>query len=202
MRENRLRLAAVVFALAATAEAQSPAPTTGHEGHMAAASGSSPARVLKPPPVLGQIPLVDSLGQGTSLRDVTDVQGPVFLNFIFTTCTTVCPVMSAGFGQFQKTLEKEGDRALLLSISIDPDLDTVPRLKAYAARHRAGASWRFLTGTAKSVEAAQRAFGAYRGDKNNHVPATYFRRGRNAPWQVVPGLANAGTLVSLLRGAP
>jgi cytochrome oxidase Cu insertion factor (SCO1/SenC/PrrC family) len=90
----------------------------------------------------------------------------------------------------------------LVSISIDPETDSVETLRAYAARHRAGASWRFLTGTPATTEAAQRAFGAYRGDRNNHAPATYLRRTRDSPWEVLDGLASAGTLLGAYRRGP
>jgi protein SCO1/2 len=154
---------------------------------------------MTPAPVIGDIPLIDSENRTTSLRDAVASDGPVFVNFIFTSCTTVCPVMSAGFAQLQNALGAERDRVRLVSISIDPDVDTVATLRAYASRYRAGASWRFLTGSRASVEAAQQAFGAYRGDKSNHAPATYFRRGPDGPWDAVNGLSSAEALLGLYR---
>ncbi len=181
-------------------QAQSPAGHAGHEGHTTAVRATAAARVLTPAPVIGDIPLLDSGDRTTSLRAAVDTDGPVFVNFIFTTCTTVCPVMSAGFAQFHDSLGADRARVRLVSVSIDPDVDTTATLRAYAARHRAGASWQFLTGSRASIEAAQRAFGAYRGDKSNHAPATYFRLARNGPWNAVDGLSSAGTLLTLVHG--
>lgn len=180
--------------------AEQSARTTGHDGHTPSAAAPPAATLLAPQPVIGEIPLVDSHNRLTSLRDALDTDDPVFVNFIFTSCTTVCPIMSAGFAQFHDRLGTDRDRVRLVSISIDPEVDTAAALAAYAARYRAGASWQFLTGTAPGIEAALRAFGAYRGDKTNHAPATYVRRGRTAPWQVVSGLSSAETLLSLVRG--
>jgi protein SCO1/2 len=86
-----------------------------------------------------------------------------------------------------------------VSISIDPDLDTVEALQRYAARYGAGSGWCLLTGTRESSVAAQRSFGAYRGDKMNHAPATFVRAARGAPWQVIEGLASGESLVEVVR---
>lgn len=182
-----------------TESAAKGAATSEQHHHPAAASEA--ARVVAPTPAIGDIPLVDSENRATSLREALAHDGPVFVNFIFTSCTTICPVMTAAFAQLHRALAADRENARLVSISIDPEVDTVATLAAYANRYHAGESWRFLTGSLASVEAAQRAFGAYRGDKNNHTPATYFRRGPTAPWQAVTGLSSAEALLALSRGS-
>jgi protein SCO1/2 len=124
----------------------------------------------------------------------------VLVNFIFTSCTTICPVMTKGFAQFQANLGDERQNVRLVSISIDPDIDTVDILRAYAERYDAGDSWRFLTGTAAAVEAAQRAFGALRGGKYNHAPTTYYRSSPASPWRAIEGLSSADALLRAYRG--
>jgi protein SCO1/2 len=185
----------------ALAFAQAPSGHEGHEGHMAAAAAKpSTMRVMSPQPVVGDVPLVDHQGRATSLRQAIDTDVPVLVNFIFTSCTTVCPIMSTAFAQLHEDLGEKRDRVRLVSISIDPETDTVEALRAYGVRFRAGASWQFLTGTAVASEAAQRAFGAYRGDKNNHAPATYLRRTRDSPWEALEGLSSAEMLLRAYRG--
>jgi protein SCO1/2 len=125
---------------------------------------------------------------------------PVLVNFIFTSCTTVCPIMTTGFARFQEQLGAERAHVRLVSISIDPETDTVEALRGYAARHRAGDSWQFLTGAASATQAAQRAFGAWRGDKTNHAPATYLRRTRDSQWEALEGLSSAQSLLRAYRG--
>lgn len=84
------------------------------------------------------------------------LQGKVWiLDFIYTHCTLVCPRMTAEMRKLQQQT-KEIAQARLLSVSIDPDRDTVPVLAAYAARHGADASrWLFLTGDKPSVRRMQ-----------------------------------------------
>jgi protein SCO1/2 len=185
----------------AVAVLSTPAPRQVHAGHVnherGSASGAALAasRVMKPQPVLREVGLVDQDGRATTLRSEVGGEGPVLVNFIFTSCTTICPVMSTAFAQFLAGLEPaERDRVRLVSISIDPDTDTADVLRAYAARYHAGPSWRFLTGTQAAVEAAQRAFATYRGDRSNHNPATYLRRSAKSPWEEIEGLSSAEAL--------
>jgi protein SCO1/2 len=187
-------------AVAQATAAPAPSAEEGHEAHRASAAAASRLRVMDPQPDLGEIPFVDQAGRSTSLRAALDTDEPVLLNFIFTSCTTVCPIMTAGFAQLRDRLGAERDGVRLVSISIDPDVDTVERLRAYAARHGAGGSWRFLTGSAAATRAAQIAFGAYRGDKGNHAPATYLRRARGASWEALDGLQSAQALLQAYRG--
>jgi protein SCO1/2 len=182
--------------------AQEPPAEDPHAAHRAAMAAAAPTvvpRVMPVQPVLGDVPLVDQRGRATTLRAVLDTELPVLLNFIFTTCTTVCPIMSTGFAQLHETLGPDRDRVRLVSISIDPEVDSVDALQAYAKRYRARDAWWLLTGTREASISAQRTFGAYRGDKMNHAPATYVRRSRDAPWEVIEGLSSGATLLSVWR---
>jgi len=184
----------VVAAGSIPATAQTP---TGHERHMAmmaAASKDAAVRLMAPQPAIGGIKLVDQTGQATTLNEAVGADKPVLLNFIFTTCTTICPVMSAGMSQFLTNLGTEQDTVRVISISIDPEIDTVTALREYAARYHAPPSWRLFTGTPAAIEAAQRAFGSYRGGKNNHEAATFVRASAHAPWIALDGFSSAATL--------
>ncbi|MFQ6616809.1 MAG: SCO family protein [Fidelibacterota bacterium] len=104
-------------------------------------------RPPEPPPVLGILPpfhLVDQNGEGFS-RD--DLLGKLWLaDFIFTTCSGPCPVMSGQFAQFQKRFSPMRDFRLL-SISVNPEYDTPAILREYGNRFGADHTrWTFLTG--------------------------------------------------------
>jgi protein SCO1/2 len=178
--------------------AQAP---TGHEGHHAPVVVSEPAaRVMDPQPVLPEVSFVDQAGEPTTLRQALTSDQPVLVNFIFTSCTTICPVMSAGMAQLMANLGGSRDDVRVVSISIDPAVDTVETLQAYALRYHAPPAWRFLTGTPAAVEAAQRAFGGYRGSKLSHAPGTYVRPAKDAPWIALDGFSSAETLRLASRG--
>lgn len=162
---------------------------------------ASPARPLAPQPAIPDVRLIDAEGHSVALREVLSGDRAVFVNFIFTSCTTICPLMSAGFSQFQASLGAERDHVRLVSISINPDTDTPEVLSAYAKRYHAGPSWVFLTGKSADVEAIERAFGAYRGDPVNHEPVTYVRRRAQAPWEALDGFSSVDRLMRALQPA-
>ena len=142
------------------------------------------------------VKLVDENGKSVSLRDMTNGQAPVMLNFIFTTCTTICPVMTSTFHQVQEKLGKNRKNVRMVSISIDPENDTPKKLKAYASKNMADGQWTFLTGTLENVIQAQKAFGAFAGEKMNHKPITFLKgNGADAQWVRLEGLAEAGQVI-------
>lgn len=142
------------------------------------------------------VTLRDADGKPVSLRGVLADKEPLMLNFIYTSCTSVCPAMT---GTFSRVQSKLGKAVRLVSISIDPEYDTPDRLKAYARRFEAGSQWTMLTGSLQDSVAVQRAFSAYRGDKMDHVAATFLRADPNQPWVRLDGLASADELVQEYR---
>ena len=122
------------------------------------------------------------------LQDIQDDK-PVFLNFIYTTCTAVCPVMTHTFATFEHELGPDSKNIHLVSVSIDPEQDTPARLKQYAKEFDAGTEWIFYTGTLEASIAVQKAFAAYRGDKMNHSPLTLIRPAPGKPWIRLDGFA-------------
>jgi protein SCO1/2 len=141
--------------------------------------------------------LEDSTGKTVRLRDVLAGDRPVAVNFIFTSCTTICPVMTATMLQTQHHLADETTKPEFVSITIDPDFDDAATLQQYAARY--GAKWTFLTGTRADVVAVLKAFDAYRGAKANHIAVTLLRAPNAEQWTRVEGLASANQLANLWR---
>ena len=144
------------------------------------------------------VELLDEQGRRVRLRELLAEDRPIALNFIFTSCTTVCPVMTASFLQMQKTMRTEQISApAFVSISIDPDFDTAPVLAAYARRF--GADWTFLSGETDDVVRVMRAFDAYRGGKANHAAITLMRAPHGKKWTRVEGLAPSEHLVHVWK---
>jgi protein SCO1/2 len=148
---------------------------------------------------LPPIKLVRDDNRSVSLPDEMNDGRPVILNFIYTTCTAVCPITSRTFEQLQDKLGDERDKVHMLSITIDPEQDTPERLAAYAHKFDAGAQWHFYTGTSEASLAAQRAFDVYNGDKMNHSPVTLLRAAPGASWLRVDGFASADDLLREYR---
>jgi protein SCO1/2 len=145
------------------------------------------------------VQLVRDDGRTVDLRRELNDGRIVVLNFIYTTCTTICPVSSQVFGQLQDRLGQDRDKVHLVSISIDPEQDTPQRLRAYAAQFRARAGWQHYTGTVQQSREAQLAFGAYRGDKMSHSPLTLVRAANGGRWVRYDGFATADELLAEIR---
>jgi protein SCO1/2 len=143
---------------------------------------------------LPDVALRDVSGSEVRLAAALGHEGPILLQFIFTTCPTICPVMSATFTTAQEKFGAELERVRMISISIDPEQDTPARLGDYARKFRARRQWLFLTGDTESVVAVQKAFDAYRGNKMRHEPLTFLRAGPGAPWVRLDGLLSAAQL--------
>jgi protein SCO1/2 len=124
---------------------------------------------------------------------------PVVLNFIFTTCTTICPLSSQVFSLLQRRLGADSRKVHLVSISIDPEQDTPARLRDYAGHFKAGAGWQHYTGTLQASIAAQKAFDVYQGDKANHSPVTLVRAAAGKGWTRLEGFASADDLLAEVR---
>ncbi len=155
---------------------------------------SAPAHYNVPP-----IQLVRDDGKIVSLPEEMNDGRPVVLDFIFTSCSSICPLMSEIFAQFQQRLGAERDQVHLMSISVDPEQDTPERLRAYARRFHAGPGWQHYTGTVEASLAAQRAFNAWRGDKMSHTPIIFLRVAPGQPWQRIDGFVTPSELLRQYR---
>ncbi len=99
---------------------------------------------------------------GRRLRFYDDIiRGKVVaINFIFTTCTDVCPLDTAQMRRVQEILgDRVGRDIHMYSISVDPARDTPAALRRFMRTYDVGPGWTFLTGAAADVELLQRRLG-------------------------------------------
>jgi cytochrome oxidase Cu insertion factor (SCO1/SenC/PrrC family) len=150
------------------------------------------------------VALFDATGESVRLRELLAQPRPVILQFIFTSCSTICPLLSATFSQAQSALEDMQLDYQMISISIDPEYDSAERLTAYGKRFHAGPNWTLLSGRKNDVHRVLEAFGAlYQGDnKMYHRPLFYLRAAPHAAWLRIEGFVSAAELAEQLRTLP
>ena len=151
------------------------------------------------------IPDVELLDQnGRKIHFYTDlVKGQtVVINFIFTTCTTICPPLGATFARVQKELgDKVGRDVRFISISVDPATDTPERLKAWGAKFHAADGWTFVTGNKPEVDKLLNALGASTARREDHSPTILIGNDAYGTWTRTYGLANTSRLVQIINDA-
>src|SRR6185369_8768677 len=145
-----------------------------------------------------QIPNVRVVDQnGRALDFYSDlVKGQtVAINFIFTTCTTVCPVLTATFRRVQTELEKSQSNVKLISVSVDPTVDTPERLRDFAEKFKAGPGWTFVTGDKIEIDSLLQRLGAGVGNKNDHTSMVLIGNDPSDVWTRTYGLSSPTVLM-------
>ena len=132
--------------------------------------------------------LVNQDGERVRLKSLLETDQPVVVDFIYGTCTTICPVLSAGMAALQRKLIKQGVQPRLVSISIDPENDTPQVMKAYLKRYGAKPGWYFLTGNRPDIDNVMQAFDAYISDKMTHKPLDFIRQPKDGSWVRLYGM--------------
>ena len=86
--------------------------------------------------------------------------GKIYIaDFFFTTCPTICPVMTANMADIQESI-RDDDEVMLLSHSVTPEIDSVPQLKKYALEKGViDSKWNLVTGSKKQIyELARKSY--------------------------------------------
>lgn len=123
----------------------------------------------------------------------------VVINAIFTTCSGVCPVMGTALKTIQERVgDRLGEDVHLISISLDPEVDTPEKLKAYADRFGARPGWYFLTGKTDNVEFALKKLGQYVEEKETHNAIILVGNNKTGLWKKAFGLADKSEIVAIV----
>ncbi|HXH29557.1 MAG TPA: SCO family protein [Bacteriovoracaceae bacterium] len=100
-------------------------------------------------PYYGAVPYFNFLDENGNSFGTNELKGKVYVaNFMFTTCTTMCPVLLKKMQTVQHRMRGVIDRAAIVSFTVDPETDTPEVLFKKARELKANAGvWRFLSGS-------------------------------------------------------
>lgn len=133
--------------------------------------------------------------QPVALIDYLQSDKPLLLEFIFTSCTTLCPSMSIKYANLQQRLGEQSAQVQLVSISIDPETDTPAVLRDYLQRYRAKPGWDFLTGEPQAIRQVMAAFNVSPSDMITQQAAILLRPPQGDLWVRIDGqLSNAALM--------
>ncbi len=125
----------------------------------------------------------------------------VAINFVFTTCTAICPSLTATFRRVQQDAAARGIDVQLISVSVDPTTDTPERLHDYAAKFKAGPGWTFVTGDKARIDSVLQGLGAAVSNKNDHTPMILIGNDASDYWTRAYGLTSPTKIVDILAEA-
>lgn len=146
------------------------------------------------------VTLLNQYGEEMRLySDLIDGKVVVISSF-FTSCTGVCPLLNGKLLEISKSQkDRLGHDLILISISVDPETDTVPRLKEYAGRYGDPDGWYFLSGKKENVEAALSKLGLYVDAREAHQNIFLVGNARTGLWKKAFGLAAGEDLVRIVE---
>ena len=121
----------------------------------------------------------------------------VAINFIFTACTSSCPLSTAIFKQVQKNLSQQ--KVQLITVTVDPANDTPERLFAFRKKFNAARGWVFVTGERQVISGLLKNLGVYSADKNDHSNMVIVGNDATHNWSRLYGLPQADEIISALQ---
>ncbi|HEX2832580.1 MAG TPA: SCO family protein [Thermoanaerobaculia bacterium] len=171
------RTASSVAATAASSNAQSPAAQ-----------------------YFGTLPLVDQNGKTVDLyRDLLHGR-TVVMNAFFAECKATCPIMASAYRAMQNRFaDRLGRDLVLISITVDPENDTPPKLKALATQLEAKNGWYFLSGTPDQVNAALRRVGLFAENRDGHSNLFLIGNDRTGLWKKALGVAGIDAVIDVVK---
>jgi protein SCO1/2 len=167
---------ALLLALASFGTASS----TGTQG----ADGSGAAREYFTDTIL-----VDQNGRSHRFYSDLVAGRVVIMNIIFTGCRSSCPIIMGRLVELQDLLGPKRSDVSILSISVDPVLDTPQALHAYADGLQAGPGWYFLTGAKESVETVLRRIGNRSSNPEDHSDVIVVGNDASGSWIKLTAIA-------------
>ena len=185
--------------IAIPAQGASDGKTQEHEKHMNMTKDTPSDQNLNVDIRLHDLELVTQDGKRVKFK--SDVIGDklVAMTFIYTSCTTICPVYNAIFTQLQDLLgDRQGREVILISLTLDPARDIPRRMKKEAKKFGAKPGWYYLSGKKQNVDEVLRGLDAYFVDFEEHPPMALIGDGKTGTWRRFTGFPQAKHLLAMI----
>lgn len=149
-----------------------------------------------------------STHDGRKLRFYDDLlKGKIILvNFFYTECYAVCPLMTQNLSEVQELLgDRVGKDIFMYSISLQPERDTPERLAEYAKAYGVGPGWLLLTGKPDDIELLRHRLGfvdsapAQDADLEEHLGTVRIANVPMHRWMMSPALLNPAAIVRAVK---
>lgn len=147
---------------------------------------------------LPNVPLLTHEGKQVLFYDDLMKDKVVTINFFFSKCDEICPIVMPNLAKVQKLLGDEvGRKIFMYSITLKPEEDDVNVVRNYRDQIHAGPGWTFFTGKPADIEKIRRGIGftypqpAVDKDKTQHIGNVRYGNEPLMLWAACPGMAHA-----------
>ncbi|HSD48058.1 MAG TPA: SCO family protein [Pyrinomonadaceae bacterium] len=124
----------------------------------------------------------------------------VIINSFFATCQGSCLPITRNLEKIQEVLgERLGHDVRIISISVDPTVDTPGELLAFGKKFHARPGWYFLTGSKENVEFVLKKLGQFVENKQDHLNIIIVGNDRTGLWKKAFGLAKSEELIKVVE---
>jgi protein SCO1/2 len=146
-------------------------------------------------PSIPDVPVVTQDGKSVHFYSDLVKGNSVAVNFIFTNCKTICPMLGGMFTNLQK---QDNGQMKMISVSIDPTVDTPRRLKEWGAKFHPGPNWTFVTGRQDDIDQILKAFGTYTSLPQEHLPITIIGSDVSGVWTRNYGFLSGAEMTAVI----
>lgn len=196
-RRGLLKWTAVLPLAGATAAAARTSTATGNHVDKGGRTVSEQARRRIQQLHLPNLPLLTHEGNRVMFYDDLIKGKVVTLNFFYSKCDEICPMVTANLSRVQKLLGSDlGTKIHMYSLTLKPDQDDVNTINHYRAMFHARPGWTFLTGKPEDIERIRKGIGftypdpAIDGDKTQHIGNVRYGNEPLMLWGACPGMAS------------
>jgi protein SCO1/2 len=187
-------------AIVAQSENQRPAPVASSLPDGPAQSSGSTVEQPATQKYFTDVVLINQNGNGMRLYSDLLKGKVVIINSFFATCPGSCLPMERNLEKLQQALgDHVGKDVHIISISVDPTVDTPEKLKQYAKKLNARPGWYFLTGEKQNVEFALKKIGHLVANKQDHLNIFIIGNERTGLWKKAFGLARSDELIKVVE---
>jgi len=193
-------LVALALTAAGISNADDQAGPDAHAAHAAMTHDAAGQSTGDASLTIPQAILTNQHGEQLSLVDDVVGQHIVVMDFVYTHCTTVCPVLSAVLMQVQDEVsEMLGEEVVLASLTVDPLRDTPRQLAAYSGKFGAAPAWHWLTSDKSTMDAVLKQLGAYTANFEDHPSMVLVGDGQTGRWSRFVGFPTPDSIVAKIH---
>jgi cytochrome oxidase Cu insertion factor (SCO1/SenC/PrrC family)/mono/diheme cytochrome c family protein len=158
------------------------------------------AQMRRGPEFFPNLPVVNQNGETLKFYDDLIKDKIVIIMFIYTSCTDICPLTTARMTLIEDKLGNAVGRDIfIVSMTVDPEVDTPEKLKAYSKSFATGPGWTFVTGKPEDIRAINYRLGERSKVLSDHRNEIVLGNDVTGEWQRDNVMGDLDRVVTTIR---